>query len=113
MIQRAKLISHTNAGIALSHFAYFYQALWKVSTAGPISTGCTRRRHDDEAQFYAFDILVSGEVGDADHLKVFADEDVADAWFRDNEPEGVAFAYPVIRYVRPPAASLRHRGHAP
>jgi len=30
MIQRAKLISHTNAGIALSHFAYFYQALWKA-----------------------------------------------------------------------------------
>ena len=29
MIQRAKLISRTNAGIALSHFAYFYQALWK------------------------------------------------------------------------------------
>jgi hypothetical protein len=27
MIQRAKLISHTNAGIALSHSAYFYQAL--------------------------------------------------------------------------------------
>jgi hypothetical protein len=32
MIQRAKLISHTNAGIALSHFAYFYQALWKELT---------------------------------------------------------------------------------
>ena len=28
----------------------------------------------------------SREVGDADHLKVFANEDVADAWFRDNEP---------------------------
>ena len=27
----------------------------------------------------------SKEVGDADHLKVFANEDVANAWFRDNE----------------------------
>ena len=55
----------------------------------------------------------SKEVGDADHLKVFANEDVADAWFRDNDPEGVAFAYRIIRSVPPPAASLRRRGHAP
>ena len=55
----------------------------------------------------------SKEVGDADHLKVFANEDVADAWFRDNDQEGVAFAYPIIRYVPPPAASLRRRSHAP
>ena len=55
----------------------------------------------------------SKDVGDVDHLKVFANEDVADAWFRDNDPEGVAFAYPIIRYVPPPAASLRRRGHAP
>jgi hypothetical protein len=38
---------------------------------------------------------VGGQVGDAEHLKVFANEDVADAWFRDNDPEGVAFEYPV------------------
>ena len=37
----------------------------------------------------------SPEVGDADHLKVFANTDGADAWFRDNDPEGVAFEYPV------------------
>ena len=36
----------------------------------------------------------SKEVGDADHLKVFANEDAAEAWFRDNDPEGVAFEYP-------------------
>jgi hypothetical protein len=38
----------------------------------------------------------SKEVGDADHLKVFADQDVADAWFAENDPEGVAFAYEVL-----------------
>ena len=32
----------------------------------------------------------SEEVEDADHLKVFANEDVADAWFRDNDPEGIS-----------------------
>jgi DNA replication protein DnaC len=37
----------------------------------------------------------SAEVGDVDHLKVFANEDAADAWFKENDPEGVAFVYPV------------------
>ena len=38
----------------------------------------------------------SKEVGDRDHLKVFANEDAADEWFKDNDPEGVAFEYVVI-----------------
>ncbi len=43
--------------------------------------------------------------GDADHLKVFADEDYANAWFDDHDPEGVAIEYPVIgepRMIRRP-----------
>lgn len=32
-----------------------------------------------------------------DRLKVFASADVARRWFSDNDPEGVAFEYPVIR----------------
>ena len=51
----------------------------------------------------------SKEVGDADHLKVFANEDVADAWFRDNDPEGVAFEYRIIRSVPPRSARQRRR----
>jgi hypothetical protein len=31
----------------------------------------------------------SKEVGDKDHLKVFANEDVAETWFQENDPEGV------------------------
>ena len=30
-----------------------------ASTVAPISTGCIRRRHDAEVEFYAFDMLVS------------------------------------------------------
>jgi hypothetical protein len=41
-------------------------------------------------------VNTSAEVGDVDHLKVFANEDAADAWFKENDPEGVAFVYPVI-----------------
>jgi len=32
----------------------------------------------------------SAEVGDAEHLKVFANEDAAEKWFRENDAEGVA-----------------------
>jgi hypothetical protein len=39
----------------------------------------------------------SKEVGDVDHLKVFADDEAADAWFKESDPEGVAFLYPVLR----------------
>jgi hypothetical protein len=35
------------------------------------------------------------EVGDRDHLKVFANRDAADEWLKDNDPEGVAFGYEV------------------
>ena len=33
------------------------------------------------------------EVGDVDHLKVFATAEAADEWFKDTDPEGVAFEY--------------------
>lgn len=36
------------------------------------------------------------QVGDPDHLKPFATQDAADEWFRENDKEGVAFAYEVI-----------------
>ena len=35
------------------------------------------------------------QVGDPDHLKVFANLDAAQAWFEENDPEGVAFEYEV------------------
>ena len=34
----------------------------------------------------------SKEVGDVDHLKVFATPELADEWFKENDPEGAAFA---------------------
>jgi hypothetical protein len=36
------------------------------------------------------------QVGDRDHLKVFANSDLADEWFVVNDPEGVVFEYEVI-----------------
>ena len=35
----------------------------------------------------------SKEVGDVDHLKVFATAELADEWLKANDPEGVAFGY--------------------
>jgi len=38
----------------------------------------------------------SKQVGDPDHLKVFANQDGAETWFEENDPEGVAFEYEVL-----------------
>ena len=38
----------------------------------------------------------SKEVGDVDHLKVFATPELADEWFQENDPEGIAFGYEVL-----------------
>jgi hypothetical protein len=35
------------------------------------------------------------DVGDAEHLKIFKTEDAAEIWFRDNDPESMAFEYEV------------------
>jgi hypothetical protein len=38
----------------------------------------------------------SKDVGDRDHLKVFANADAAETWFEENDPERVAFEYEVL-----------------
>jgi hypothetical protein len=38
----------------------------------------------------------SKQVGDVDHLKVFANADAAEKWFEKNDPEDVAFEYEVL-----------------
>jgi len=37
----------------------------------------------------------SKQIRDRDHIKVFANADAAEAWFAENDPEGVAFEYKV------------------
>jgi hypothetical protein len=41
-------------------------------------------------------INTTADVGDEEHLKVFANEEAAEKWFTENDAEGVAFEYPVI-----------------
>jgi hypothetical protein len=40
-------------------------------------------------------VNTSEQVGDPEHLKVFANADAAETWFEENDPEGVAFEYEV------------------
>ena len=40
-------------------------------------------------------VNTSKQVGDPDHLKVFAATEAAEKWFEENDPEGVAFEYEV------------------
>jgi hypothetical protein len=37
------------------------------------------------------------QLGDKDHVKVFATEEAAEHWFAKHDPEGVAFEYPVVK----------------
>ena len=46
----------------------------------------------------------SKQVGDKDHLKFFDNLHIANRWLEANDPEGVAFEYPVIRAVPPSMA---------
>jgi hypothetical protein len=41
-------------------------------------------------------VNTSKQVGDPEHLKVFATTDAAENWFEENDPEGVAFEYEVL-----------------
>jgi hypothetical protein len=41
-------------------------------------------------------VNTSKQVGDVDHLKVFATEEAAERWIAENDPEGVAFEYEVL-----------------
>jgi hypothetical protein len=41
-------------------------------------------------------VNVSKQVGDKEHIKVFANQDAAETWFEENDPEGVAFEYEVL-----------------
>jgi hypothetical protein len=41
-------------------------------------------------------VNTSKQVGDSDHLKVFANPDAAETWFEENDPEGAAFEYEVL-----------------
>jgi hypothetical protein len=38
----------------------------------------------------------SKEVGDVDHLKVFASREAAETWLAENDSEGVVFEYEVL-----------------
>jgi hypothetical protein len=51
----------------------------------------------------------SKQVGDPEHLKVFASQDAAEAWFAENDPEGVAFEYEVINEGDTPDPPRGHR----
>jgi hypothetical protein len=42
-------------------------------------------------------INTAKQVGAVEHLKVFANQEAAQAWFEENDPEGVAFEYEILK----------------
>ena len=41
-------------------------------------------------------VNTSKQIGHNDHIKVFANQDAAETWLEENDPEGVAFEYEVL-----------------
>ena len=41
-------------------------------------------------------VNTAAPVGDKDHLRIFANVDIAQRWIEEHDPEGVAFEYPLI-----------------
>jgi hypothetical protein len=48
----------------------------------------------------------SKQVGDVDHLRVFANPDAADEWLSESDIEGVAFEYEILGKARPRSRGL-------
>ena len=53
-------------------------------------------------------VNTSKQVGDPDHLKLFATVDAAEAWFEENDPEGVALN---MRFWNKHGPGGSRRGH--
>jgi hypothetical protein len=71
-----------------------------VSTTPPPEIDPSRKPHDwgpvktQEGRMTVFVYVnTSKQVGDAEHIKVFANLDAAETWFEENDPAGVAFEY--------------------
>ena len=71
----------------------FNVSLSSMFERDPSGTKCKLRRGPMTVWIYT---NTRGEVGDVDHLKVFATAELAEKWFEDNDPIGVAFGYEVI-----------------
>ncbi|RXG97319.1 hypothetical protein EAS61_15085 [Bradyrhizobium zhanjiangense] len=58
-----------------------------ASSRGSADPGSRERRTNS---------LRSKQAGDKDHIKVFANQDAAEKWFEENDPEDVASEYEVL-----------------
>ena len=69
--------------------------LLRMARRVPARKQAARRVHDLAMTVLVY-VNTSKQVGDAEHVKVFATTDAAETWFEENDPEGVAFEYEVI-----------------
>jgi hypothetical protein len=63
--------------------------------AGDVLAHAILQRTLSEGKTVWIYVDTSKQVGDVDHLKVFANEEAAERWFAEHDPEGVAFDYEV------------------
>ncbi len=46
-------------------------------------------------------VNTSKQVGDPEHLKVFANADASEAWFEENDPKASLSKYEVLEWAEP------------
>jgi hypothetical protein len=87
ILQRAALRggNHRNSAASGSDFRSRSQA-----------AAATLAQAGDRAMTVFVYVNTSKQIGDKDHIKVFANVDAAEKWFEENDPEGVAFEYEVL-----------------
>lgn len=64
-----------------------------LSSFSPRAWPSSQRGCRDRAATHLPKVNTAKQVGDVDHIKVFATVEAAEIWFEENDPEGVAFEY--------------------
>jgi hypothetical protein len=71
------------------------QALKPAGRSNAATREALRDEQGDHMDRFVY-VNTSKQVGDPDHIKVFANQDAAETWFEENDPESVAFEYPLL-----------------
>jgi hypothetical protein len=92
------LISAAEKGgiVMMAHIAMLRALNTGQARAGDHPTAQARQALQDRQMTLFVYANTSKQIGDADHVKAFANVDAAEKRFEENEPEGVAFEYEVL-----------------
>jgi hypothetical protein len=91
------LTAAEHGGIVMLAWIAMRQALIaeKQTTPPEPRKKAAKKIHGDPMKTVWIYVNTDALPGDVNHLQIFASEEAAQRWFDENDPEGVAFEYPV------------------